>query len=239
MNNTRIYYLYRHVRKDKNTPFYIGIGTKPLIYNTRKQEYSRAYSKQKRNTHWTNIVNKTDYIIEILYESSSQEEIINKEIEFINLYYDILCNKTSGGFGITSYNHTNKSKQLISLFSKTRVRKKGYNIKHSKEGLENIRKAQTNKIMSEETKRKIGNYMKGNNRGVGHKVSKNHIEIIKKTHSKPLIAFNNNEVLKFKSNKEACEYFNITNSGGILRCIKGITKTYKNLKWKYDKEDNI
>lgn len=34
LKNTGKYYLYRHIRLDKNEPFYIGIGTKGNKINT-------------------------------------------------------------------------------------------------------------------------------------------------------------------------------------------------------------
>ena len=43
-------YLYRHIRLDKNEPFYIGIGGDDKGY------YERAYHKiSHRNKHWKNI----------------------------------------------------------------------------------------------------------------------------------------------------------------------------------------
>ena len=42
-------YLYRHIRSDKNVPFYIGIGI--------DSNYYRAKSKKSRNDHWNKIVN--------------------------------------------------------------------------------------------------------------------------------------------------------------------------------------
>ena len=53
-------YLYRHIRKDLNIPFYIGIGS--------DDKYQRANSKTHRNSHWLYIVNKTDYEVEILLD---------------------------------------------------------------------------------------------------------------------------------------------------------------------------
>jgi hypothetical protein len=41
-------YLYRHIRLDKNVPFYVGIGKSDLNFN-------RAYSNKNRNTYWKNI----------------------------------------------------------------------------------------------------------------------------------------------------------------------------------------
>ena len=51
INNMR-YYLYRHIMNDE--PFYIGVGTKPKIYNTIKREYQRAYCKTSRSIEWRN-----------------------------------------------------------------------------------------------------------------------------------------------------------------------------------------
>jgi hypothetical protein len=47
-------YLYRHIRLDKNVPFYIGIGK----YD---DQFKRAYSVKNRNVYWNNIVNLTEY----------------------------------------------------------------------------------------------------------------------------------------------------------------------------------
>lgn len=83
-----LYYLYRHIRLDKNEPFYVGIGKKKKnrnYYESYETEYERAFSKF-RPQHWKNINNKTEIIVEILYESNSLEEIRIKEIEFIKLY---------------------------------------------------------------------------------------------------------------------------------------------------------
>jgi hypothetical protein len=97
-------YLYRHIRLDKNEPFYIGIGTKILNYGqTNRRIYGRAYSSSKRNNIWEKIVSKTDYEIEILLESNDYEFIKQKEIELIALYgrinlnTGILANLTKGG----------------------------------------------------------------------------------------------------------------------------------------------
>ena len=65
------YYLYRHIRSDKNEPFYIGIGSKKdRNFLTLSNEYERAYVKKKRNSRWQRISEKTNYIVEILCESN-------------------------------------------------------------------------------------------------------------------------------------------------------------------------
>lgn len=98
------YYVYRHIRLDKNIPFYIGIseGKQSCTF---KQFHSRAFAKRNRNIIWKQIVNKTPYKIEIMFRSDSEEIILNKEKEFIKLYgridkkTGILANLTDGGEG--------------------------------------------------------------------------------------------------------------------------------------------
>jgi hypothetical protein len=85
--------VYRHIRHDKNEPFYIGIGTSE----------SRAYRKDGRNPIWKKIVNSTSYTVEILFDNLSKEDACKKEKEFISLYGRIsdgtgcLSNITIGG----------------------------------------------------------------------------------------------------------------------------------------------
>lgn len=99
------HYVYRHIRLDKNEPFYIGIGTQYRYSKAIK--YGRARKKSGRNKIWYNIYEKTNnFIWEILFESNDYEEIKQKEIEFIKLYgridlgTGILANMTDGGDSI-------------------------------------------------------------------------------------------------------------------------------------------
>ncbi len=89
-------YVYRHIRLDKNIPFYIGIGGDDI--------YKRANDRKFRNPHWLRIVKKTEYEIEILFDNISWPEACKKEIEFIALYGrskdgGVLTNITKGGDG--------------------------------------------------------------------------------------------------------------------------------------------
>ena len=103
-------YLYRHIRLDKNEPFYIGIGI--------TENYSRAYSKKSRNKLWKTIANKSAYEVEIVFDDLSWEEACNKEKEFIELYgridnkSGILSNMTNGGDGTIGIKVWNKGKKL-------------------------------------------------------------------------------------------------------------------------------
>jgi hypothetical protein len=89
------YYIYRHIRLDLNVPFYIGIGTKPVISKIRgfNTEYSRAFEKTKRSSFWKSITNKTKYRVEILLESDDKKLIQDLEKYFINLYGRSSCDK--------------------------------------------------------------------------------------------------------------------------------------------------
>lgn len=89
-------YLYRHIRHDKNQPFYIGIGV--------TKEYGRAYSLVDRNRIWNSIANRTSYDVEIVFDDLTWEEAVVKEKEFIKIYGRIqtggmLSNMTDGGDG--------------------------------------------------------------------------------------------------------------------------------------------
>jgi len=45
-------YLYRHIRLDKNEPFYVGIGEDKI---TQEYQYVRAYDKTNRSKWWKDI----------------------------------------------------------------------------------------------------------------------------------------------------------------------------------------
>jgi hypothetical protein len=104
-----VFYVYRHIRIDKNEPFYIGVG-KVYRTNTVKQEdyYSRAFQNTKRSRFWNFVAEKTLYEVEIIFECNSREEALQKEIEFIALYgrrdlgKGTLVNLTDGGDGMSN-----------------------------------------------------------------------------------------------------------------------------------------
>jgi hypothetical protein len=93
-------YLYRHIRLDRNEPFYIGIGSDD------DYSFKRAYDKKSRNRYWSSIVAKTEYEVDILMTDMSWEEACKKEIEFIKFYgrksinEGTLVNMTDGGDGM-------------------------------------------------------------------------------------------------------------------------------------------
>lgn len=109
-------YVYRHIRLDKNVPFYIGIG---------ENKY-RHSAKQNRNIIWNKIVAKTEWESEIILDNVTWEDACQKEIEFIKLYGRInkgtgtLANMTDGGDGNLGLSHSPEAIKKISEASKSR-----------------------------------------------------------------------------------------------------------------------
>jgi hypothetical protein len=134
------YYLYRHIRLDKEAPFYVGIGSKNgLHFASESNEYARAFATKKRNIFWQKIIAKTQYNVEIVLESNNYSFIQEKEKEFIQLHKDTLCNMTLGGEGTLGLSPWNKG---INMWTGDRV--------HPNKG----------KPLSEKTKLKKSNSMK-------------------------------------------------------------------------------
>lgn len=258
MNKIR-FYIYRHIRLDTNTPFYIGKGTK-----------YRAYIKNGRNDYWNKIINKTAYKVEIILSNLSEDDAYKKEKYFIELYKKFgYCeaNLTDGGMGGTG------------LFG---IKNLSFGRKHSEETKQKIsksKKGKKTKPHSEETKRKISEKQIGNknhrfgkicsNRGIPlteehkNKISKknkgrksteeqlknrtqkgekhgrfgkHHSEETKKVISeklkikRPIIDSNNNI---YESIHVVCEKLN-KDSSTIYRVLRGKTKKLQNgLELKY------
>jgi hypothetical protein len=173
-NNVQV---YRHIRLDKNEPFYIGIGRD-----------NRPTSKKDRNKWWKNVTNKSDYRVDILFTNLSWEEACKKEIELIQLYgrrdlgLGTLVNMTNGGEGNDGYKHTKDAIRKISQASLGNTYASGNKDNpKSKEHRENISKAMTGfkrppmtdehriklskahegRIVSKETRAKISKIHKG------------------------------------------------------------------------------
>ena len=144
IENSGKFFIYRHIRLDKNEPFYIGIGTKNLTRKSYKKIYWRAFSHEKRNIFWKRIVAKTDYEIEYLCESEDYSFMLKKEIEFIKLHgrrdlgLGTLTNLTDGGEGTTGIKHTQEYKDNQS--------KKRLGIKRDPISVEKTAKARRKKI---------------------------------------------------------------------------------------------
>jgi hypothetical protein len=102
-------YVYRHIRLDKNRPFYIGIG------RDSDGIYKRANDSWRRGKLWKRIA-AFGYEVEILFDDIDIDFAKEKEKEFIALYKRIndggcLANISGGGDGY--FNHTNEHRDAL------------------------------------------------------------------------------------------------------------------------------
>lgn len=163
-------YVYRHIRIDKNEPFYIGIG--------KDDTYKRAYqsSKTKRSDFWHNIASK-GYEVEILMDNLTWEQACEKEKEFISIYgrkdlgQGSLVNLTNGGDGaieISKESIESIRKKLTGLkqseYTKNK-RKETLKKVWQNEDLRNLKRIQSSNIMSNEIRKKISDKLTGIKRG--------------------------------------------------------------------------
>ena len=122
MNN---YCIYRHIRLDTNTVFYIGMS----------KTSRRPYDK-RRNNIWHKITLKSEYVVEIIQNNLSWEDACELEEFLVSLYGRIdlktgsLANLTNGGDGVIGYI---QSKEQI---EKRSLKNKG--LKRTKEVCENL-----------------------------------------------------------------------------------------------------
>ncbi len=161
-------YVYQHIRKDTNQPFYIGIGSDLNFY--------RANKFSERNEIWERIKNKTEILVEILHDNIEWEDACVIEIELIKKYgrinnkTGILSNMTDGGEGTLNRVINEETRYLLGNGNRGKKRTEESKLKQSeitkgvkksKSHSEKIREYRIGKKMSEETKRKISENSKG------------------------------------------------------------------------------
>jgi predicted transcriptional regulator len=149
--------VYRHIRIDKNEPFYIGIGNR----------LERAYRKDGRNDIWNKIIAKTDYKVQILFDDVNEEFAKNKEKELIKLYGRIhyndgtLANLTEGGDNIECPQSKRDKLRLANLGkkhtqeTKDKISRNKKGKKHSEQSKKNMGLSKIGLKRSEETKKKL------------------------------------------------------------------------------------
>ena len=141
-------YIYKHTRKDTNEIFYIGIG---VVKN-----YDRAYQKKCRNIHWKRIVNKTEYLIDIIEDNLTWKIACEKEIELIlkigrrDLGSGPLVNLTNGGEGLCNPSIEVRNKIRSCFQGKSRI--EIYGVEKAKEITDKIIFKNTGKKRTEEFK---------------------------------------------------------------------------------------
>jgi hypothetical protein len=157
-------YVYKHIRKDTNEVFYIGIG----------ELSNRMTSKNNRNKYWFEIADKFDYFGEILEDNLDWATACEREKYWINYYgrkdlnLGTLVNLTDGGNG-----GANRSKETIKQIIESR---KWY--RHSEETKQKISKSNTGKTCWNKGKKNI--YSKESR----IKMSESHIGVKKSEESK-------------------------------------------------------
>jgi hypothetical protein len=211
-------YLYRHIRLDKNEPFYIGVGS--------SANYFRAFRKTNRNNHWNNVVNITNYEVEILFDDLSDEQARLKEIEFIKLYGRVdlgtgsLVNLTDGGDGCLSRKMTKEIASKIGNANKGKIR--------TKEFRDNIALVNKARMSNPEIYEKHCKSTKNNR-----------IPIRYNTPKKPVLQYdlNNNLIKEHDSITSASIQFNSNKLGLISRCCNNKQKTALGYIWKFKSID--
>ena len=222
-------YVYRHIRLDINQPFYIGIG-----------ENGRAYSSRDRNVNWHNIVNVTDYEVEILMDGLTREEAFKKEREFIKLYgrkdngTGILCNKTNGGNGQSGWKISEETRKKM---GKSQLGNKKYLLRTTPQEEINKKVSQANKgrKRTEEAIQKMRDYYKTHEHpNKGKKMcEEGRMKVIATRKRKPIIQYDleGNFIREWSSKKEANR--NGYSEFSVWKCCNRIEEKYKNSIWKY------
>ena len=207
-------YLYRHIRLDKNQVFYVGIS------NANDLKYSRAYNRRHRNLHWKNIVSKSDYRVDIIFDNVSWEFARNKEIEFIKIYgksvdnEGTLCNLTSGGEGSLDlkWNESRRKKILKAITG----------VKRSEESKLRMAVSRKGRKLSTQHKRNISKSL------INKKWSRNEIE--KKAEIASKIVINLQTGIYYNSAKEAAEIYGIKPTT-LYNKLVGLRKNNTNIQY--------
>ena len=242
------YFCYQHIRKDTNEVFYIGMGKTADYRKSELGKYRRAYTRQKRNPLWKNIIDKIEYIVEIIFKSESLEEVFAKEVELIKYYgrrdlkLGTLTNMTDGGEG--TFNKSADARKRISdskLGDKNPAKRPEV---RKKIGLAGIGRTGSNlgKKFSDEVRK---NMSIGQTGKIGHRKGKTHTKEAKRKNSeahkgkissrrKIVLQFdlNNNFIKEFICMKDAANEVKVAVSN-ITSAIKGGSKTSGGYKWKY------
>lgn len=220
-------YVYRHIRLDKNEPFYIGVGT----------HIKRAYDKGSRNKIWKSIASKNNYEVEILFDNISRELALEKEIEFIKLYgridqkNGILANLTDGGEafqGIWNKGRKASEETKAKLRAAAKLKKP-----RSRECYEKTAAALRGKPKSEEHKRKLSEYFKGKSNGpwTNEHREKNRQFWLSRKEKIGQFDKNGNLIKIWDSRLPIYEELGV-NRACLSECLNGKNKTHKKFIWK-------
>jgi hypothetical protein len=218
--------VYKHIRKDTNEIFYIGIGN----------DKSRAFSAKGRNNHWKHIVDKYGYIVDIIETDINWQTACEKEIELIKEYgrrdlgFGTLVNMTDGGDGKLGPQSAITKNKISKALLKNHIAKGKTFIE-----LYGIEKA---KIIKSKLQNNNSKYWKNKIRSEAHckNLSVNHIDVsgAKNPRARTVLQYtkDNQFVKEWDYIKAAAEYIN-NHSSNIIKCCNGIAKSCGGYVWKY------
>jgi len=204
------WYVYGHIREDKDQFFYIGIGT--------QKNFGRAFTKKGRNEIWERITNKTSYKIEILFNELTEEQAKEIEKELIKKYGKIkdggtLSNITDGGDGTSGLKHTDKTKSIIKEKRKNQIFSEETKKMWSQNRFGNSfakGKEHSNELKEEKSKRQRGKF--------GGIIVRKDVE---------------GNVLEFKSIKDAGDSIGVSYKSIWHACVNRNGKLFYGYYWEY------
>ena len=231
-------YVYRHIRLDKNQPFYIGIGT--------SEYYNRAYRNKNRSDLWKRISVKGGYEVEILLDNLTWGEACKKEKEFIALYgrkdlkTGCLANMTDGGDGAINAIISKEHREKVAEANRRRI--------FTEEDRKNISIRHTGRIKSEESKKKLSYSLKNSEKFKaaikinsekyrGFKHSEESKRKIGESRSRIVIQKTlDGEFIKIWDSAKQVQRETPYSQSGVSRCCNGENMTAYGFKWEYYKQ---
>ena len=148
-DEARVYYVYKHIRLDNNTCFYIGKG-----------KDGRKDVPNRNPTH-DSICDRHGYKVVIFKDKLNEAEAFKLEEDLIRCYVF----KMGYGICIKGYMNNNNNNNNKFLTNRTFGGEGASGYKHSEESKRKNSESHKGKKQSEETKEKISEKMKGKNAG--------------------------------------------------------------------------
>jgi hypothetical protein len=169
--------------------FHINLVSNEVFY-VGKGKGRRAWRKFGRSQYWNRIVNKYGYRVDIIHENLSEKRAFDWEKLYISMFgRKNLCNLTDGGDGSTG------------CIPNEETRKKLRNKIVTEETRKKISQSQKGRIVTEQTRKKLSQSHKGNNNWLG----KTHTEETKQKMRNKIVTEETRKKIK-KNNGVKCEY---------------------------------